>query len=165
MNIKTIFEDMYKKYYKSVYFITLDILKDVGVSEDITHDIFIKLYTKLTAGERIKYPSAWLVRSAKNSCLNFIRNTRRCVVSDDLATEIKEEFEAVDDMIYISGVLECLEEEEKEIFISHTMGGLKLTEIASNFNYPASTVRWKYANARKKIRVSLNNLKHEEMLR
>lgn len=81
----TYFERLYERYCDKVYRKCLSFTKDPLRSEDLTHDIFLKLVVKLSSfREQAKF-STWLYSITYNHCTDQLRsqNLRREVYMDD----------------------------------------------------------------------------------
>ena len=59
--------------------------------------------------------------------------------------------------LFVARLLAPLPEPEREIVVLHVLGGLRLTEIARTMGIPSSTARWRYANARKRLKKELDD--------
>lgn len=70
------FTRLFLLYRVSIYRICLCSLKDPSEAEDVTQEVFLKLYTKapvLSSDEQVK---AWLIRVAVNACRDVFRSAR-----------------------------------------------------------------------------------------
>ena len=71
------FEEVYEMYNIIVFFVILQIVKDVEASQDITQETFLTMYNKIEqfSGEgNFKY---WLLQIAKNKSKNYITKVKR----------------------------------------------------------------------------------------
>jgi RNA polymerase sigma factor (sigma-70 family) len=68
------FDEIYRDYSKLVYNLTLSYVQNVEDAQDITQDVFIKIYKQL---DRYDPASAslktWIYRISVNTCLDFIK--------------------------------------------------------------------------------------------
>ncbi|OJU13984.1 MAG: hypothetical protein BGN88_12760 [Clostridiales bacterium 43-6] len=153
------FIEFYQKYNRAVFYTALRMLKDFSLAEDIMQEVFIRLQKSLREEEVITYPGAWLMTVTKNLCINLIHKNAKEQVTESIDTVVApyhENFTKVETAEYIRNVLHKLPEEEREIFELHVLGGLKHAEIAKMMAIPASSVRWKFMNARKKLKKILS---------
>ena len=75
--IESIFKEIYDSNYKLVYFCVANFVKNKLDIEEIVNDVFINFYNhvnNINIEGSIKY---YLTRSAKNSCLNFLKKKER----------------------------------------------------------------------------------------
>ncbi|MFQ5963388.1 MAG: RNA polymerase sigma factor [Candidatus Scalinduaceae bacterium] len=85
---KASFEKLMDKYYKRVMNLIYRFVGNKEVAEDLTQDVFVKVYKNA----RLYKPKAkfqtWLYQIAKNTCLNELRK-KRSVVSFEETFEVK----------------------------------------------------------------------------
>lgn len=60
-------------YEKRVFRMAVMMLKDAGRAEEVTQDIFMKLWQVLPAYDGRATPSTWLYTIARNTCLSAVR--------------------------------------------------------------------------------------------
>ena len=60
-------------YGKKVFRMAVMMLKDPGRAEEVTQDIFLKLWQALPGYDGRATPSTWLYRIARNTCLSALR--------------------------------------------------------------------------------------------
>ena len=149
-------ENCYNKYYKSVFYTALGFLKTIENAEDASQAVFEKF---INHEGQIENAGGWLIACTKNYCKNYIRDNAKNMDVDEISpyTPSAESLpsEIVEENHFISRVLTCLAGDEKEIFVLHILSGLKHREIADILQLPAATVRWKYADAVKKLKIYL----------
>ncbi|MDX1506408.1 MAG: sigma-70 family RNA polymerase sigma factor, partial [Spongiibacter sp.] len=74
---ETFFEALLYHEYDRVYGLLFRLVGNRGEAEDLTQEVFIKLYRHLERGGRRDNLSAWLYRVATNSGYNAIRSRTR----------------------------------------------------------------------------------------
>jgi RNA polymerase sigma-70 factor (ECF subfamily) len=67
------FERLLDLYQKKVFRMAVMMLKDAGRSEEVTQDIFLKLWRALPSYDARAAPSTWLYTIARNTCLSAVR--------------------------------------------------------------------------------------------
>lgn len=90
------FELIYRQYYPVVYRQLYYLLASNSSAEDITQEVFIKLYNSKSS---IDHPGAWLSKVASNTALNYIRSEgsrqeRDGIIIEDFETIMSAEDEA-----------------------------------------------------------------------
>ncbi len=70
------FEEVYEKYVDNVYKTCLFFAKDEHIAKDITHKTFLSFYKHFERVEPEK-TRAYLIRTAKNLTMNFLRDFKR----------------------------------------------------------------------------------------
>lgn len=154
---------LYEEFKTPVYLISLTIVKDQSLAEDILQETFIGLKANASTYTQGTNGKAWILAIAKNMSKNCLRKRHyeiqdpfmedddgsntyaKCIVNDDLL-----------EGIVISEKLSALEKDEKQIVVLHVFSGLKLIEIAGLLELPYGTVLWKYSKALGKLRKLYN---------
>ena len=127
---------LYNAYYKAVYYTSLGLLHQPDAAADCMQDTFAALWESLGKGETITNPGAWLMTVARHTSLGLLRLQRRLSPLEDL------------------GELPSPEDEtsrlpEEELFVARL--------LARTMGIPSSTARWRYANARKRLKKELDD--------
>ena len=65
------FADLYREHSKAIYFLALRYLGDAQRAEDVTHDVFLKVYRKLDEFRGEAAFRTWLYRITINHCHNL----------------------------------------------------------------------------------------------
>jgi len=65
------FADLYREHSKAVYYLALRYLGDPQRAEDVTHDVFLKVYRKLDEFRGESAFRTWLYRITINHCHNI----------------------------------------------------------------------------------------------
>ena len=71
------FEVLFYRHYDRVYGLLFRLLGNRVEAEDITQEVFLKLYRQPLSGKREHNLSAWLYRVATNMAYNQIRGRKR----------------------------------------------------------------------------------------
>ncbi|MHC4645477.1 MAG: RNA polymerase sigma factor [Planctomycetota bacterium] len=74
---KSAYALLVKRHYREVFAICLGVLGNVHDCEDITQDAMLKGFLKIRELRGSEQFGQWIVRIAKNLCLDFIRRNRR----------------------------------------------------------------------------------------
>jgi len=64
-------ETLISRYLKLVYFFVYSYLKNNANAEDVSQEIFVKLWKNLSKFDQSKEFRPWLYQIAKNSCLDL----------------------------------------------------------------------------------------------
>jgi RNA polymerase sigma-70 factor (ECF subfamily) len=67
------FEQLLELYGKKVFRMAFMMMHDAGRAEEVTQDIFLKLWQALPAYDGRAAPSTWLYSIARNTCLSVLR--------------------------------------------------------------------------------------------
>lgn len=71
------FDEAFTLHHRSVYRAAYALLRDTGLAEDVTQEVFLKLYDHLDTLNDSEHVRAWLLRVANNTALNAIRSRNR----------------------------------------------------------------------------------------
>lgn len=77
------FENLYETYCNDVYKVSLYYVKDEYAARDIAQKVFFELYLHYDNVDMSKV-RAYLMRAARNTCFNWIRDTKREVKQGSL---------------------------------------------------------------------------------
>ena len=156
------FADLYHEHSKAVYYLALRYLGDPQRAEDVTHDVFLKVYRKLDEFRGEAAFRTWLYRIAINHCHNLRQSwhNRHITTTDDEAVldsvlapavgesplrilEIKELGER------IQQTMDALTPEYRLLLLLVADEELSYEEIAELTGQSADAVRGKLHRARK----------------
>lgn len=159
-----VFADLYEEHSKAVFYLALRFLADPQKAEDVTHDVFIKVYRKLGEFRGDSSIRTWLYRITINHCQNLkqswasrnlvttaddtIWNTAAAPAESPLrALETKELGER------IQKALDALTEEYRLLLLLVADDELSYEEVAALTEQTADAVRGKLHRARKAFAV------------
>lgn len=154
------FAELYEAHSKSVYYLALRFLADPQKAEDVTHDVFLKVYRKLGEFRGDSSIRTWLYRITINHCQNLKQSwsNRNLITTADDAVwntaaaptetplrvlETKELGER------IQKALEALSEEYRLLLLLVADEELSYEEIGALTEQTPDAVRGKLHRARK----------------
>jgi RNA polymerase sigma-70 factor (ECF subfamily) len=88
------FEWIVDEYKNKIYSIAYGYAKDSYMAQDLTQDIFIKIFQNIQSFQGQSAFSTWLYRVAKNQCIDWIRKNKKRMENtllDDGQWELKDE--------------------------------------------------------------------------
>lgn len=155
---KSAMEQIYAITKNAVFSIIYSVLRDYGRAEEVMQETYIKVWNGIDKYKTDKAHS-WIYTIARNLALNSYNKHKREVCTD--FTEVSDLFPAEslkvsDESGVFKAMEQTLDSNEYKIVLMHTVGGLKLKEIAIMFDKPQGTVRWQYNNALKKLVKNMN---------
>lgn len=71
------FDDAFTLHHRAVYRAAYSVVRDAGLAEDVTQEVFLKLYRHPEATPGEEFLRAWLLRVTINEALNTIRGRSR----------------------------------------------------------------------------------------
>ncbi|MBE5805675.1 MAG: sigma-70 family RNA polymerase sigma factor [Clostridiales bacterium] len=160
LNNQNAYNRLYEKYFELVYGIIFSIIKNKEDTEDITHEVFTKIY-KL---EKEKLPTSneasWLYTVSKNECFLYLRKQKPNINIEEVY-EIPNEDNDLKDVIdidYYNNVIKGLKEDEKCIVSLKIISDFSFSKISQIMNIPIGTVQWKYYKSINYLRNTINSL-------
>ena len=151
---------LYEKYYNLVYAIVFSILKNKDDSEDITHEIFTKIYKLDINKLPTNNESSWLFTVSKNECYLYLRKLKSNVNIEEIyeIPESSNDIDKIIDIEYYNKLIKGLKEDEKLIVSLKVLSNFTFSKISQVMNIPIGTVQWKYYNAINSLKVSVSSL-------
>ncbi len=137
-------------------------------AEDVTQDVFVRLWRKRSAVDATTV-QPWLLRVARNACVDRYRHLRvhRNVVSETDVETVVSTSESVspdrwtEQRLFeerLAAALDELQEPHKSIVILREMQGLRYEEICQALDLPMSTVKVYLHRGRRALRQKLTGV-------
>jgi RNA polymerase sigma factor (sigma-70 family) len=160
------FGELIDRYQRLVVHIVYRMTNDRQVSEDLTQEIFIKVYDSLAGFRFDSKLSTWISRIAYNTCINYLRkekplsledlpenrDTGEWLVSPDRPDEFTEHN---DQSRYIMELIKQLPAVYRAIVTMFHLQEMSYREIAEVVDMPEGTVKSYLFRARKILREHL----------
>ena len=145
-----------------MYKISFSILKNKESSEDVTQNVFAKIYSLPTDKLPTSKEATWLYAVTKNEALTFLRKERTNISLEeayniDTGKECDELQNIVDTEKY-NKLISGLSVKEKEVVSLKILGEFSFKEIAKILNEPIGTVQWRYYKALNSLQLLLGNI-------
>jgi RNA polymerase sigma factor (sigma-70 family) len=151
------FETLYNRYVNKVYRHCLSITKDTENAHDFTHDIFLKMFSKLdTFHERSSF-STWLYSITHNYCAGQLRLARRFAHTTLDTNQETYPSEWPDLQIQeqslqlLNQAMASLSDHEQMLLKLKYEQGMRLEDIAELYNLKLSTVKMRIKRCRDKV--------------
>ncbi|GGZ42158.1 DNA-directed RNA polymerase sigma-70 factor [Echinicola pacifica] len=159
-NDSRLFGVVYDRYANIVYNKCLSFVKSKDEAQDLTQDIFIKLYFKLKSFKGESKFSTWLYSFTYNFCVNYLhrkyqKDQEMFKSLDYMENEIPEEIS--DGEIYkmqaerLQIALQTLEPKNKMILLMKYMDGMSLKEIQAATDLGESAVKMRLNRAKTRL--------------
>lgn len=152
------FVEIFRSHKHDVYGFACRRLNNHHAAEDITEESFLRLYERLINGYKIEKPYAWLLVTARNLCLNLIRDTRNEVpmeALDYLPTQVKHT--NPDLKRQLNETIARLDIRQREAFMLKEIEGFSYGEIADILGTTVAGVRSLLYRARAELRNMIAN--------
>jgi len=169
----TAFQELVEGYKKKIYYIAYDITGNHHDAEDVSQEVFIKVFRSLKTFRRDAKMSSWLYQIAVNASIDFLRkkSSKPTILMDNLErADIQESLpgsgihaenpelsvEALMIQKHISEALQKVSPKERSVFVMRHYNDLKMKEIAEILNISQGTVKALFFRAIKKLRKELS---------
>jgi RNA polymerase sigma-70 factor, ECF subfamily len=147
---------LYARYADNVYSYVRKIVRSDHDAEDVTQQVFAKLFTSIGRYETREVPfSAWILRVARNAAIDHMRRDRMVPAEDvrgsdpDLAEVGHERRRTLTD------ALRHLPRDQREVVMLRHLVGLTPGEIASHMGKSESAVHGLHHRGRRTLRLEL----------
>jgi len=170
---QTAFTDLVGQYKKKVYYLAYDITGNHHEAEDISQEVFMKVYRALKRFRRDAKMSSWLHQITVNASIDFLR--RKSAKPSTSMTEF-ENLSTQGDFIgsssrgfdpvrstesaqiqdRIAQALQKITPKERAVFVMCHYNGLKMNETAETLNITVGTVKSLLFRAIRKLRKELS---------
>ncbi len=149
------FGEIYSAFSGEMYRYAYYCLGNEAAAQDAVQETALEAWKSISKLKNENAAKAWLFRILGRQCKHALREKYK---ADFAAFEETENLAAEDSseraqaQIDLLRLLERLSEEERQIILLGTVGGLNSREIAKIIEIPAATVRSKLSRALKKLR-------------
>lgn len=144
-------ERLFEVYGQKVFRMAVMMLKDRGRAEEVTQDVFLKLWRALPAYDGRAAPGTWLYTIARNTCLSAVRaESYRKTSTLDEATE-PEAVNAAPRDIELEGYLSRLPDLQRQVITLFYWEDKRISEVARILDLPEGTVKSHLHRARRAL--------------
>jgi len=155
-------ESLINQYLKSIYNYVYRMVRDRNEAEDITQEVFVKVWKNLKKIDKEKNLKSWLFTIARNATIDFLRRRKDIPFSEkeEYFEETISDVELLPDEIFMRKELaEELEEalskirpDFREIILLHYLEDMTFEEISEIVGKPLNTVKSQHLRALHQIR-------------
>ena len=164
------FEQIYNKYFKSVYRYIRKLSSDEHVAEEITSETFLKAMKSIEDFHGECDMRVWICQIAKNTYYSYLRKNKRLASVDETELQsivdpnafIEEQIGIQEETQQIRKILHTMPEPYKEIFMWRVFGELSFKEIGDLYNKTDNWACITYHRARKMIQSRLEEINNEK---
>jgi RNA polymerase sigma-70 factor, ECF subfamily len=152
--------EIFDRYAGLVYSAALRVLKDSGHAEDVTQEIFFRLWLNPDSfsPSRGSLP-AWLLVVARNRAIDHLRQRRSAEPVDEVivasATNLENEVQRSIIIQRVRGIIGDLPKEQQQSLQMAYFEGLSHSEIAEKTGQPLGTVKTRIRTALTSLRKRL----------
>jgi RNA polymerase sigma factor (sigma-70 family) len=154
------FGELFARYNSKVYSKCYSLLKDDSIAEDLTQEIFLKVFLNLSKFNRKSQFSTWVYSITYNCCIDAIRRGKKEVVISE--EDVKLPQEAVEDVSdeelfeiavdRLQELLDMIPASDKAVLLMKYRDDMAIKEICEIYNTTESAVKMKLKRAKLKVR-------------
>ena len=150
-----------RAYEQPVYNYVLRLVGDRSLAEDLTQEVFLRVYQGLPGFSLRSRFTTWLFQVTKNRVLDELRalerRPRAVVNLDDVPPleVLDAPFERAETIDAVWRAVEALTVDLKMALLLRDVVGLSYTEIADSLEITLATVKWRIYKAREEVQASL----------
>lgn len=163
------FNRIFGDYQKPVYNYVLRMVRESPIAEELTQDIFVKVYKSLSEYRGDSTLSTWIYSIATNTCLDYFRSRphkksektdllrAEDLLASALPVDLMEPPSAEDEIIQaqmsscVLNYIDDLPEEYRAVILLHDLHGFTNPEIAKITGTSLENVKIRLHRARKKM--------------
>ncbi|SNR14774.1 RNA polymerase sigma factor [Tenacibaculum jejuense] len=165
-----LFAILYDRYAGLVYNKCYGFSKSKEEAQDLTHDVFVRLFVKLRSFKGRSKFSTWLYSFTYNFCVNYVqRNTAKknekvTVVTDVIKDEDADVDEIDDASLFelksdkLAKALEIIDPSDKMILLMKYQDDMSIKDIQLALDLGQSAVKMRLKRAKEKVVKAYNEL-------
>ena len=158
------FEELYRRYYDRVLDKCYSMVKNREVAEEMTEDVFSRVFEKLPGFRQNHAFSSWIYTITYNMCIDYLREKKRMHypqwnreqempdihdIPDDPAEEINYEG--------LMEVLEMIHPEEKALLLMKYQDDLSMKQIGNALRISEDAAKMRLKRARMRLLYMYNS--------
>jgi RNA polymerase sigma factor (sigma-70 family) len=150
------FEEAFTLHHRTVFRAARSVVQDAGLAEDVTQEVFIRLYKHIDTLPNLEMLRPWLIRVALNVAKNTIRGNIRANTRDENYVKetvensifsVESEYEQKSEVSEINRALNKVKEPLRSCLVLKQQG-LSYREIAESLSLNESSIGTYVARAR-----------------
>jgi len=164
-HVEAVFRELIRRYQKQVYVYVRNMLLSHDDADDVTQNVFIKIWQNLANFRGDAKLSTWIYRIASNETITFIRKRKPNVDFDEAMPELADyliedmNLSAHDIEVKLHRALCYLPYKQKLVFVLKYYENLSYEEIADLTQTSVGALKSSYHHAVKKIEIYINVIK------
>jgi len=152
------FQVLYDRYSSIVHAYCVRVIGDEDIADDIFQETFIKFYQKVQPDMINTNIPGFLMRIARNLCLNAKRDKKNTVAIEEAEFYVNSSisYEQKELLDLITRSLDLLEDDYREAFVLREYSGLTYEEIAEVTGTSVGNAKSRVFRAKQKIKSILS---------
>jgi RNA polymerase sigma-70 factor (ECF subfamily) len=155
------FDEAFVLHHRTVYKVARSLVRDPGLAEDVTQEVFLKLYNNLESAPRDQGLRPWLLRITVNVARNTLRGRSRSIAREEefakkavtegwLTAAVDDEYERRAEISETRRALDKIKEPMRSCLLLKQQG-LSYREIATTLSLNEVNVGSLIARGRKEF--------------
>jgi len=170
---QTAWETIVRQHWRKVFNVAYKFVGKHDEAEDLTQDIFLKIFRSLDTFDRRANFQTWLISISRNLCIDYYRSVRkerqtidRDISADDLSPTSREigplaALEQRDMVALLRQALSSLPASLRTAVLLRDIQELSYQEIAGRLHLPEGTVKSRINRGRKELARQVERLRGE----
>ncbi|PYG85697.1 RNA polymerase sigma-70 factor (ECF subfamily) [Ruminiclostridium sufflavum DSM 19573] len=165
------FEEIVSRYKKLVYSVVYKMIPDREEVNDVSQEVFIRLYKSLDKYNPEYKMSTWIVKITSNLCLDTLRKKKQDTVALDDAIGVSSNTDTPEEALIknqrsqlIKSAINELPDKYKILITLFHSNGLSYEEMTKVLNEPMSIIKNRLYRARLMLKAKLDRARKEEIL-
>jgi RNA polymerase sigma-70 factor (ECF subfamily) len=156
---KIVFDEAFTLHHRTVFRAARSVVQDAGLAEDVTQEVFLRLYNNMDSINDLEMLRPWLIRVAINVARNTIRGNIRANTRDENYVKetaevsvysVETDYEQRESTSEIQRALNKIKEPLRSCLILKQQG-LSYKEIAESLSLNETSIGQFVARARKEF--------------
>lgn len=155
------------KYIKAMYGFVYNNVGNQAEAEDITQEVFIKIWKNIKKFNQEKNFKPWAFQIAKNTSIDFLRKKKsipfsrfedekgRNILSDNIVAKPLNLIEKLSDKRVLAVAMQNLNDKEQRTINLRHNDGLSFKEIAAIFQEPINTVKSRHRRSLSRLKKNI----------
>ena len=167
-------EAIVRLYWRKVFNVAYKFVGRHDLAEDLTQDVFLKLYKSLDTFDRRANFQTWLISVSRNLCIDHYRSVRKerevvnrdvdagelSAVSPDMAADTR--LEHADRVVLLREALDKLAPTLRTAVMLRDIKELSYQEIADQLRLPEGTVKSRINRGRTELARQIQKLREQQ---
>ncbi|MCX7909636.1 MAG: sigma-70 family RNA polymerase sigma factor [Ignavibacteria bacterium] len=151
------FTEIYNRYSNKVFAYILRTINNRTDAKDIFQEVFLRFFDACKNGTNATNILPYLIKIARNICLNYIRDKKTTVPFDESIGFIKSSIDVEKSEIseLVTNALSILDYQSREIFVLHHYQNLTFNEISDIIGESLAFVKTRYYRGKEKMKTFL----------
>jgi len=139
------------RYQDRVFRLAFSILKEAGRAEEVTQDVFLKLWEALPFYDGRAAPATWLYTIARNTCFSTLRRESYRMTAPMEGCVEPSQCETAPRQAEIRQLLERLPATQREVITLFYLQDQSIEDVAQMLDLPEGTVKSHLHRARRAL--------------